>query len=100
MKLINSSIQVQISNTSYFYTDFTTKITESSSVSNKIFFLSFKFNSALDSSGLILQINIPNFILTQNQNTGYYITNNTLNVNLVKYIPCPTFYSIWNDSLK
>jgi len=62
MKLINSSYQVQISNISYFYTDFTTKITESSSSPNKIFFLSLKFNSAIDSNSLILQINIPNFI--------------------------------------
>jgi len=62
MKLINSSIQVQISNTSYFYTDFSTKITASSSAINKIFFLSLKFDSAIDSNSLILQINIPNFI--------------------------------------
>jgi len=66
MKLINSSIQVQISNTSYFYTDFTTKITASSSAINKIFFLSVKFDSAIDSNSLILQFNIPNFILSQN----------------------------------
>jgi len=64
MKLINSSIQVQISNTSYFYKDFTIKITESSSMPNKIFFLSLKFNSTIDSNSLILQISLPNFILT------------------------------------
>jgi len=66
MKLINSSIQVQISNTSYYYTDFTTKITAGagSIASNKIFFLSLKFNSAIDSNSLILQISLPNFILT------------------------------------
>jgi len=100
MKLINSSIQVQISNTSYFYTDFTTKIIESSNAINKIFFLSLKFNSAIDSNSLILQIILPNFILTQNQNRSFYIANNTFSLNLMKYIPCPTSYSIWNDSSK
>jgi len=62
MKLINSGIQVQISNTSYFYTDFAIKITDSSCAPSKIFFLSLKFNSAIDSNGLVLQINLPNFI--------------------------------------
>jgi len=62
MKLINSSIQVQISNTSYFYTNFTIKIIESSNAPNKLFFLSLKFSSAIDSNSLILQITLPNFI--------------------------------------
>jgi len=66
MKLINSSIQVQISNTSYFYTDFSTKIIANSSPSNKIIFLSVKFNSAINSNSLILQIKLPSFILIQN----------------------------------
>jgi len=100
MKLINSTIQVQISNTSHSYTDFTIKITESRSAPNKIFFLSLKFNRTIDSNSLILQINLPNFLLTQNKNTSYYIANNIFNVNLVKYIPCSTSYSIWNDTLK
>jgi len=100
MKLTNSSLQIQISNTTYFYTNFTAKIIESSSTPNKIFFLSIKFNSAIDSNRFILQINLPNFILIPNENKSYYITNNTFSVNLVKYMPCPTSYYIWNDTLK